>query len=160
MLIYSVLQAKKKVQPVDDNSEINEEDDLLMREQENINDDILKLTPEEQEENIYKNLTSNNPQAADNIVEFSFKDRKFKVEKTVEQLVFHASIDGNILLAESDEFDDQKTYLDNKKKQEKKMLEAMDKELPQLEGDDKPLITPFEQKKSLRNTFNFQSRAS
>ena len=50
-----------------------------MREQENINDDILKLTPEELEENIYKNLTSNNPQAAENIVEFSFKERKFKL---------------------------------------------------------------------------------
>jgi dynein intermediate chain 1 len=132
-----------------------------MREQENINDDILKLTPEELEETLYKCLTSNNPQAAENIVEFSFKDRRFKVDNNVEHLVFHASLDGNILPADSLEFEDQKSYLDNKKKQEKQMLEAMDRELPPVEDDGEgTIITPFDKKKSLRNTFNFQERAS
>jgi len=133
-----------------------------MREQENINDDILKLTPEELEENNWKWLTSNNPQAADNIVEFSFKERKFKVDNNVEHLVFHATVDGNILLAESIEYEDQKSYLDNKIKQEKQMLEKMDKEL-HIENDDNnedQMISVFDKKKSLRNTFNFQERAS
>ena len=53
---------------------------------------------------IFKVLNSNNPQAPHNLTKFSFKDRCFKTEDIVDQLVFHYSVDGNILLQDSGRF--------------------------------------------------------
>ena len=64
---------------------------------------------------IFKVLNSNNPQAPHNLTKFSFKDRCFKTEDIVDQLVFHYSVDGNILLQDSEEARDQDEYLDKKK---------------------------------------------
>jgi hypothetical protein len=42
--------------------------------------DQEQLTNEQKDEQIFKVLNSNNPQAPHNICQFSFKDRNFKVE--------------------------------------------------------------------------------
>ena len=73
---------------------------------------------------------SMNPQAAVNITRFSFsKDRGFKHEDTNEHLVVHYSVDGDILLQESDEARDQQDYRDNKRRTDKQMLANMNKEI-------------------------------
>jgi len=80
------------------------------------------LTQEEKEEMIFKVLNSNNPQAPHNLTKFSYKDRCFKTEETVDQLVFHYTVDGNILLNESDEARDQDDFLEKKRAHDLAML--------------------------------------
>ena len=63
---------------------MNEEDDMNLMDQNNMGIDQLQLTQEEKDEAQIKTLTADNPQAAHNICQFSFKDRNFKVEEQVE----------------------------------------------------------------------------
>ena len=57
----------------------------------------------EREEEITKQLTANNPNAPSNIARYSMKERTFKFEPMVEQLVMHYATDGYLLHQESDE---------------------------------------------------------
>jgi len=50
------------------------------------------------------------------LTKFSYKDRLFKTDDMVEQMVFHFQFDGDIILKESDEARDQEEYQDNKKR--------------------------------------------
>lgn len=73
----------------------------------------------------------------------------------------HVNVENNILMQDSLEYEDQKQYWENKKKMDAKLLLQMNKEINQEQNDEeKQLTTPFDEKKSLRNTFNFQERAS
>jgi dynein intermediate chain 1 len=84
--------------------QLENDEDLGMMDQNNMGGiDQEQLTAEEKEEQIIKSLTSHNPQAPHNLCYFSFKDRAFKVEEQVDNLVFHFQIDGRILLKESEE---------------------------------------------------------
>jgi len=100
--------------------------------------DQEQLTQEEKEEQIIKNLTSKNPQAAHNTCYYSFKDRVYKtnVDQHLEHIVFHISIDGNLIQKDSDEFRDQMSYIETKKSNENKMLEAMNKAVNMMETGD------------------------
>jgi hypothetical protein len=88
-------------------------------------------------------------------VQFSFKDRVFKVDDQVDHLVFHVQVDGDIILKDSDAGRDQEDYWDNKTKMNKKILAQMNSAIIEeygkdpLEGDTKA------QMKSIRNQFNF-----
>lgn len=75
-------------------------------------------------------------------------------------MVFHVSIDSNILLEDSLDYEDQKGYWENKKKMDAKLLQQMNKEINKDDNGQQKLTTPFDEKKSLRNQFNFQERAS
>ena len=105
-IYFDVLQ-KKKQQIVEEVSEQEQDDDLAMDNANLGNDDILPLTAEEKEEQIIKNLNSNNPQAPHNMVQFSFKERLFKQDQNVEHMIFHVNMDGNLLQHESDDHRDQ-----------------------------------------------------
>ena len=148
------MQSKKKQQVQEELSEQDNDEDLIVNDPANMNEEQLKLTPEEKEEMQYKSLSSNNPRAPHNIVEFSFKDKKFKSDQAVDHMVYHVQVDGYILMEDSLEYEDQKQYIDNKKKMEKRLLEQMNKEIGEQNLKD------FEKKKSLRNTFNYQERAA
>jgi len=117
------------------------------------------LTQEEKEEMIFKVLNSNNPQAPHNLTKFSYKDRCFKTEETVDQLVFHYTVDGNILLNESDEARDQDDFLEKKKAHDLAMLNKINEAIKK-DGGKVPHDGEEEQKKSLRNMFNYQERTS
>ena len=72
---------KKAKAPVPEEvSDQDENEDLGFNDQGNMNNDREILPPEKLEENIIKTLTSNNPNAPHNLVQFSFKDRNFKVD--------------------------------------------------------------------------------
>jgi dynein intermediate chain 1 len=73
-----------------------------------MNNEQEQLTNEQKEELVYKSLTSNNPQAPHNLVQFSYKDRVFKTDQYVDHMVFHVNMDGNIIQEESLEYEDQK----------------------------------------------------
>jgi dynein intermediate chain 1 len=131
------------------------------------------LTAEEKEANIIKTLNANNPLAPHNLTKYSFKDRAFKTEDTVDQLVFHFQFDGDVVLKDSDEARDQEEYWENKKKGNKSLLDKMNIAIKEEFGKDPRKLLSFKfkfenivegndraQKKSLRNQFNFQERAS
>jgi hypothetical protein len=88
----------------DNDDDLQDDEDLLGQDNNNMpGNDQEELTAEERDEVHFKVLTSNNPQAAHNLTKFSWKERCFQTEGVVDQLVFHHSVDGNILLKDSDE---------------------------------------------------------
>jgi dynein intermediate chain 1 len=114
-------KAKKRVE--EDISENLQDDDELLNMEQNHQTDQEDLTQEQLEKTIYKKLTSLNPQAPANITKFSYKDRVFKTDDSVEQIVFHYMCDGDILVAESEEARDQDDFLENKKQSDRKLID-------------------------------------
>ena len=83
-----------------------------------------------------KTLSSNNPQAPHNLTKFSYKDRLFKTDDIVEQMVFHFQFDGDIILKDSDEAHDQEEYLDNKKRNNQALLDKINVAIKEEFGKD------------------------
>jgi len=147
-------KAKKQIEEISDDLE-NEEDLNLMNAGGLGDDSQLDLTAEEKDEQIIKNLNSNNPQAAQNLLQFSFKDRGFKAADANDHLVFHVQVDGKILLKDSDDGRDQEDYWDNKDRINKKLLANMNKDVIAEFKKDPLADNARAQQKSLRNQFNF-----
>jgi len=63
----------------------------------------LVLTEKELDEEVTKQLTANNPNAPANLARYNEKERAFKFEPTVDQLVVHYASDGFLLHDASDE---------------------------------------------------------
>lgn len=105
-------------------------------------------------------MSSNNPQAPINVTKFSYKERIFRTEDVVEQIVFHYSCDGDILVLESDEARDQDEYLDNKRSRDKHLLDKMNAAVVKEFGGDENDKDEVLKKKSLRNQFFYQERTS
>lgn len=140
---------------------MGEEDDMNLMDQNNMGIDQLQLTQEEKDEMIIKTLTANNPQAPHNICQYSFKDRHYKVDDQVDMLTFHYNFEGNIMLKDSDEANDQDNLWDDKHRMEKKLLENVNAVIKEELGNEGPTEgDDFAIKKSLRNQFNFQERSS
>lgn len=118
-------------------------------------EDQLDLTPEELEKEVPPRvLYPSNPRAPQNITQFSFKDRVFKRDDQVEQCVFHLSLDGQMLLKDSPEWQDQCDIQDKKgQEQTRGEDESFDEEIEQND-DEQPTKNP------LRNQFNFSERAA
>ena len=112
------------------------------------------------------------------MTKFSYKDRVFKTDDMVEQMVFHFQFDGDIILKDSDEAHDQEEFWDNKKRTNQGLLDKINVALKEEFGKDPCKLIKnyvdfcccrFEnnlnfyivegnekaQKKSLRNQFNF-----
>jgi len=94
------------------------------------------LTAEEKDATIIKTLTSNNPLAPHNLTKYSFKDRIFKTEDSVEHIIFHFQFDGDVILKDSDEARDQEEYWENKKKGNKSLLDKMNVAIKEEFGKD------------------------
>lgn len=60
-------------------------------------DNQLVLDEKELEEEVTKQLTANNPNAPTNIARFSMKEKQYKFEPMVDQLVMHYASDGYLL---------------------------------------------------------------
>ncbi len=73
---------RQEIDEEDDN--LQEDDDLLNMGAEVPGMDQEDITQEEKEEMIFKVLTSNNPNASHNLTKFSYKERVFKTEETVD----------------------------------------------------------------------------
>lgn len=98
--------------------------------------DQEQLTAEEKDETIIKTLNSNNPQAPHNLTKFSYKDRMFKTDDMVEQMVFHFQFDGDIILKDSDEAHDQEEFWDNKKRTNQGLLDKINVAIKEEFGKD------------------------
>ena len=127
--------SRRQVADQDDEDDLQDDEDLLGQDNANMpGNDQEELTPEERDEVHFKVLTSKNPQAPHNLTKFSWKDRCFKTDDFVDQLVFHYSAEGSILLKESDEAAFQEEYKDAKKKQDNMMLEKINKAIKEATG--------------------------
>lgn len=103
-------------------------------------------------------LTANNPAAPQNVARFNMKERCYKFEPMVEQLVVHYASDGWLLHKASDEA---KKQLE----QEKVEAEAAAKFNAELERAMKEKeagldVEPPDDSRQLRNQFNFKERAA
>ena len=81
-------------------------------------------------------MTSNNPQAAHNITKYSYRDRNYKTDDMVEQLVFHFQFDGHVVARESDEARDQEEYWDTKKRLNQSLLDKINVAVKEEFGKD------------------------
>lgn len=84
--------------------------------------DQLQLSQEDKEKIVTKSLNANNPQAPHNLTKYSYKDKSFKTDDIVEQLVVHFSMDGCIIKEGSDELVDQEEYWNKKKDKDNRLL--------------------------------------
>lgn len=83
-------KGKPKVIPEEDDDALENEDEMALMDQANMGGiDQEQLTAEQKEKQIFKKLTSANPQAPLNICEFSLKERTFKLKDRVDQMYFH-----------------------------------------------------------------------
>ena len=121
-------------------------------------EDQLQLSPEELDKEVPPRvLYPANPRAPSNLTQFSYKENVFKKDDQVDQCVVHFSMDGQILLKDSAEAQDQNEIID--KKQEERQggggEEAIDIDFDPPEDDsEKP------EKNPLLNQFNFSHRAA
>eukprot|EP00913_Durusdinium_trenchii_P024446 g22949.t1 len=85
-----------------------------------------------------------NPRAAHNTTQYSFKEKCFKVDEQVDQVVMHFAMDGLILLKESPEAMDQIEVFEKKEAEqnEKEEAEAIDEDFDPPENEKEPL-TPI-----------------
>ena len=104
------VRQRKRVEEDDNDDEIHDEEDLLNNDANLPQNDQEELTAEEKDKTIFKVLTSKNPQAPHNITKFSWKERQFKTEEIVDQLVFHYQVEGNVLLQDSEEARNQEEF--------------------------------------------------
>ena len=112
----------------DNDDDLQDDEDLLGQDNNNMpGNDQEELTAEERDEVHFKVLTSNNPQAPHNLTKFSWKERCFQTEGVVDQLVFHYSVEGSILLKDSDEARYQEEYWDEKKNHDNMLLNKINK---------------------------------
>jgi len=119
----------------DIDDDIQDDEDLLGQDNNNMpGNDQEELTPEERDEVKFKVLKSNNPQAPHNLTKFSWKERCFKTEDFVDQLVFHYSVEGIILPKGSMEAQDQEEYHDKKKSHDMMMLNKINKSIRESSG--------------------------
>lgn len=139
-----LVQGKKgKKQAISEPSENLEDDlDLQNMDQNNAGLDQEQLTTEEKEAQILKTLNANNPQAPHNLTKFSYKERLFKTDDFVEQIVFHFSFDGDILLKDSEEHADQEEFRENKEKTNKGLLDKINVAIKEEFGKDPCKKTP------------------
>jgi hypothetical protein len=129
-------KGKKKVVEDEVSENLQDDDELLNMEANQLGNDQEDLTQEQKDATIYKKLTSQNPMAPANVTKFSYKERVFKNDDAVEQIVFHYQCDGDILVAESEEARDQDDYLENKRQRDKQLLDKMNASIVQEFGHD------------------------
>ncbi|CAF1129899.1 unnamed protein product, partial [Didymodactylos carnosus] len=129
-------------------------------------DDQMKLTDAELNEEHTRILTARNPQAAENIVRFSHKERMYKPIAQVDQLAVHYQLDGNLIHKDSEEAKRQmaRDGGDQIEAEEVVSSNRQDQETTKEgdeEDDEKPKKPAGDGKaKKLTNQFNFSERAS
>ncbi|XP_047139606.1 dynein intermediate chain 2, ciliary isoform X1 [Hydra vulgaris] len=93
----------KRKKDEDDLTHIDELDEWLQPKQLMKPENQLVLTEAELKEEFTRILTANNPHAPDNIIRFNFKEKQYKPIANVEQIVFHFSMEGNLIHKDSEE---------------------------------------------------------
>lgn len=118
----------------------------------------LQLADTELNEEIAKMLTANNPAAPQNVARFNMKERCYKFEPMVEQLVLHYGNDGWLLHKGSDEAKKQADVEKAESEAAAKFNAEVERALKEKEaGLD---VEAPDDSRQLRNQFNFSERAA
>lgn len=154
---------QKKVEEIHDDVSDNQlgEGDLINPDLQTQKDiDHISLNTEQREELITKALNTNNPCAPHNETKYSHKEKMFKKDELVDQMVVHFALENDIIQIDSDEHRDQEDFWDIKNQRNKELLNFVNAGIQDEEFSNYRLDEDQgAQKKSLRNTFNFQERA-
>lgn len=110
----------------------------------------LSLNEKDLNEEFTRILRADNPEAPENIVRFSHKEKTFKFDPSVDQLEVHFAQEGYLLQLMSDEGKKQKEREDEEKSAMQREAERKKAEGAEAEDD----------ASGLRNQFNFSERAS
>jgi dynein intermediate chain 1, axonemal len=151
--------ARRRPDDDDEEDNLQDDDELINNEANMPMSDQIELTAEEKDQTIFKVLNTKNPQAPHNLTEFSWKDRHYKTMEIVDQIVVHYNVEGTILLQDSDEAREQEEFHEKKKATDNALLNKINKAIKDA-GKKVPHDGEEEQKKSLRNMFNYQERTS
>ena len=117
----------------------------------------LQLTEEQLAEEFTRILTANDPNVPNNITKYNYKEKAYKQdpEGPMDALAFHFQMDGCMLHTESDEYQQQKTYEDNKRMDLEKARKDAAQEALENGEEDVDATT-----KSGKNQFNYSERAA
>eukprot|EP00829_Urostomides_striatus_P006393 TRINITY_DN16965_c0_g1_i1.p1 TRINITY_DN16965_c0_g1~~TRINITY_DN16965_c0_g1_i1.p1 ORF type:complete len:180 (-),score=40.72 TRINITY_DN16965_c0_g1_i1:45-584(-) len=118
------------------------------------------LTEEDKNANIKRMLSRINPQAAHNIAIYSFKDSIFKKNDDVSQLVVHFALNEDFIKTDSEEANLQITIADLKNSVEERKIKELNEGIAYEKTEESVEQVAAEQKKSLRNQFNFSDRSA
>eukprot|EP00002_Diphylleia_rotans_P037458 TRINITY_DN8364_c0_g1_i7.p1 TRINITY_DN8364_c0_g1~~TRINITY_DN8364_c0_g1_i7.p1 ORF type:complete len:696 (-),score=147.47 TRINITY_DN8364_c0_g1_i7:274-2361(-) len=121
-------------------------------------DDQAQLTEEQLNAELTRILAAKNRNAPTNITRYSYKEKMYKAEPSLEQLQVHFSLDGYSMHVDSEEANKHKAYTEQiqiafQRLQQEVMMQDADL---QTEED----IANMSTAKALRNRFNFNERAS
>ncbi|CAG9332137.1 unnamed protein product [Blepharisma stoltei] len=132
------------------------EDDLISEAAQGLKgfDDIPRLSEKDLDQDIERILTPSNPQASQNIAYFSYKDRQFKRDDLVDQMIIHFAQDGFFLLKDTNEAHDQEEFIDSKNLEAETQIKASSVDIGTVQ------LTPEALLKSLRNQFNYAERTA
>ncbi|XP_075595700.1 dynein axonemal intermediate chain 1 isoform X3 [Balearica regulorum gibbericeps] len=98
--------------------------------------DQLELTEAELKEEFTRILTANNPHAPQNIIRYSFKERAYKPISYVDQMAIHFSLNGNMILKDSDEGRRQSIKLSTAAKKAPVETSAITSEEAEIKGEE------------------------
>jgi dynein intermediate chain 1 len=118
------------------------------------------LTEDEKNAFIKRLLTRTNPQAAHNISVYSFKDSVFKKNDDVTQLLVHFALNEDLLKNDSEEANMQQTTAELKYSVEERQIKEQNEGITYDKTEGVVEDAAAEQKKSLRNQFNFSDRSA
>lgn len=121
-------------------------------------DDQLNLTETELKEEMTRILKANNPNAPQNIVRFSHKEKAYKLAPHVEQLAIHFQLDGNLIHKESEEAKRQLTTKTKDVSDASSDVKVETEAVKEDEDDEEKKAGGKE--KQLKNQFNYSDRAS
>lgn len=118
----------------------------------------LELSEKQLEDEITRVLTANDPNVANNITKYNYKDRAYKQdpEGPMDHLVFHFSVDGCSLHKDSEEAQQQVQYEDAKKMEADRQRKEAAQEALDAGEDDMEADAP----KTGKNQFNYSERAA
>ena len=132
-----------------------QQDELLMNEEAAFQAEQVKLDDKELDMDHSRALNATNPQAAQNHTTFSYKERLYKKDELIDQMVVHFSIDGDLIQADSEEAQEQEEFLDSKRQEAAAAIKAS-----QVEEGMPSEMTHETLLRSLRNQFNFAERTA
>lgn len=132
------------------------EDDLISEAAQGLKgfEDFPRPSEKELDMDIERVLTPGNPQSYQNHSYFSYKERLFKKDDMVDQMVIHFSMDGHYLYKDSNEARDQEEFIDFKNVEAETLLKSSAVDTGSVQ------LSPQDLLKSLRNQFNYSERTS
>ncbi|DBB04306.1 TPA: Dynein, 78 kDa intermediate chain, flagellar outer arm [Trebouxia sp. C0004] len=123
-------------------------------------DNQLQLVEKDLQEEIAKMLTANNPAAPKNTARFNMKERVYKLEPMVEQLLVHYATDGWLMHKASEDARKQQEVEKQVEEAAAKFQNEVDKAKKEKREEGTDAAEGPDDSRQLRNQFNFSERAA